>query len=145
MLPLNRGLSRALKTVRRTVFAPRYADAGPGLFSSSMVHLKAAASRKKGNKKTPCNLMQGVCGAPSGTRTQDPLIKSQLLSLVARTHGVTHSHLRCELWRGKNATGHTVPASPETEHLKMDTLLHLAFQLKHKIVKSSTFYLILYL
>ena len=27
------------------------------------------------------------CGAPSGTRTQDPLIKSQLLSLVARTHG----------------------------------------------------------
>jgi hypothetical protein len=27
----------------------------------------------------------------------------------------------------------------------MDTLLHLAFQLKHKIVKSSTFYLILYL
>ena len=26
-------------------------------------------------------------GAPSGTRTQDPLIKSQLLSLVARTHG----------------------------------------------------------
>ena len=75
MLPLNRGLSRALKTVRRTVFAPRYADAGPGLFSSPMVHLKAAASRKKANKKTPCNLMQGVCGAPSGTRTQDPLIK----------------------------------------------------------------------
>ena len=72
-------ISRALKTVRRTVFAPRYADAGPGLFSSPMVHLKAAASRKKGNKKTPCNLMQGVCGAPSGTRTQDPLIKSQLL------------------------------------------------------------------
>ena len=32
---------------------------------------------------------QGKCsyGAPSGTRTQDPLIKSQLLSLVARTHG----------------------------------------------------------
>uniref|UniRef100_UPI003FEF9E6A hypothetical protein n=1 Tax=Gemmiger formicilis TaxID=745368 RepID=UPI003FEF9E6A len=27
-------------------------------------------------------------GAPSGTRTQDPLIKSQLLSLVAHTHGV---------------------------------------------------------
>ena len=25
------------------------------------------------------------CGAPSGTRTQDPLIKSQLLSLVANT------------------------------------------------------------
>ena len=56
MLPLNRGLSRALKTVRRTVFAPRYADAGPGLFSSSMVHLKAAASRKKGNKKNTLQL-----------------------------------------------------------------------------------------
>ena len=91
MLPLNRGLSRALKTVRRTVFAPRYADAGPGLFSSPMVHLKAAASRKKGNKKTPCNLMQGVCGAPSGTRTQDPLIKSQLLSQMTQTKPILKS------------------------------------------------------
>ena len=27
-------------------------------------------------------------GAPSGTRTQDPLIKSQLLSLVANTNGI---------------------------------------------------------
>ena len=95
--------------------------------------------------KIALRFRKAIFGAPSGTRTQDPLIKSQLLSLVARTHGVTHSHLRCELWRGKNAKGHTVPASPETEHLKMDTLLHLAFQLKHKIVKSSTFYLILYL
>ena len=32
------------------------------------------------NKKTPRNFLRGVCfGAPSGTRTQDPLIKSQLL------------------------------------------------------------------
>ena len=41
------------------------------------------------NKKTPRNFLRGVYfGAPSGTRTQDPLIKSQLLSLVAHTHGV---------------------------------------------------------
>lgn len=32
------GISRALKTVRRTVFAPRDADAGRGLFDSRMGH-----------------------------------------------------------------------------------------------------------
>ena len=37
--------------------------------------------------KTALRFRKAVCGAPSGTRTQDPLIKSQLLSLVARTHG----------------------------------------------------------
>lgn len=70
MLPLNRGLSRALKTVRRTVFAPRYADAGPGLFSSPMVHLKAAASRKKGNKKYPATSCEVFCGAPCGSKPE---------------------------------------------------------------------------
>ena len=33
-----RGISHALKTARRAVFAPRYADAGPGLFDSCMGH-----------------------------------------------------------------------------------------------------------
>ena len=38
------------------------------------------------NKKTPRNFLRGVCfGAPSGTRTQDPLIKSQLLYQPANT------------------------------------------------------------
>ena len=86
---------------------------------SRWLGLKSAAKRKHSHKaaiimKKALRFRKAFFGAPSGTRTQDPLIKSQLLSLVARTHGVTHSHLRCELWRGKNAKDHTVPASPET-------------------------------
>ena len=36
-------------------------------------------------------LTNGPFGAPSGTRTQDPLIKSQLLSQVASSRGVENS------------------------------------------------------
>ena len=43
--------------------------------------------RKTAIKNTPQLLARYLFGAPSGTRTQDPLIKSQLLSLVAHTHG----------------------------------------------------------
>ena len=47
------GISPALKTARRAVFAPRYADAGPGLFDSCMGHhlrptpIKKRIQRKK--------------------------------------------------------------------------------------------------
>lgn len=40
----------------------------------------AAAFRITAIKKQPCTLCKAVSGAPSGTRTQDPLVKSQLLS-----------------------------------------------------------------
>ena len=40
-----------------------------------------------GKMKKALRFRKAFFGAPSGTRTQDPLIKSQLLSLVARTHG----------------------------------------------------------
>ena len=44
------------------------------------------------NKKTPRNFLRGVCfGAPSGTRTQDPLIKSQLLSQMTQTKPILKS------------------------------------------------------
>ena len=69
MLPLNRGLSRALKTVRRTVFAPRYADAGPGLFSSPMVH-QAPAFPENSNKKYPATSCEVFCGAPCGSKPE---------------------------------------------------------------------------
>ena len=48
-----RGISPDLKTARRAVFAPRYADAGPGLFDSCMGHhlrptpIKKRIQRKK--------------------------------------------------------------------------------------------------
>ena len=42
-----RGISRALKTARRAVFAPRYADAGPGLFDSRTGHLLHPTPIKK--------------------------------------------------------------------------------------------------
>ena len=42
-----RGISRALKTARRAVFAPRYADAGPGLFDSRTPLLLNMYNKKK--------------------------------------------------------------------------------------------------
>ena len=48
----------------------------------------AVPSKTYNKKKYPAASCEVFCGAPSGTRTQDPLIKSQLLSLVAHTHGV---------------------------------------------------------
>jgi len=47
-------------------------------------------------------------GAPSGTRTQDPLIKSQLLSLVARTHGALSSIHNCSSIGFLNSTIHPI-------------------------------------
>ena len=49
---------------------------------------QTAVPSKTYNKKYPAASCEVLCGAPSGTRTQDPLIKSQLLSLVACTHGL---------------------------------------------------------
>ena len=43
-----------------------------------MVH-QVSNIPKNSNKKQPYVYRKAVCGAPSGTRTQDPLIKSQLL------------------------------------------------------------------
>ena len=74
-----RGLSRALKTPHWGVFAPRYAERGA---RAVLVPDGAPIRSVPGNcnKKTPRNFLRGVYfGAPSGTRTQDPLIKSQLL------------------------------------------------------------------
>ena len=85
------GLSRALKTPHRGVFAPRYAERGARavLVPDGAPILNIPGN---GNKKTPRNFLRGVCfGAPSGTRTQDPLIKSQLLSQVASSRGVENS------------------------------------------------------
>ena len=39
-------------------------------------------------KETATIVAVSFVGAPSGTRTQDPLIKSQLLSQMANTNGV---------------------------------------------------------
>ena len=52
-----------------------------------MMHL-VTLSRKIATKKQPYAYRKAVCGAPSGTRTQDPLIKSQLLYLVTNSNGV---------------------------------------------------------
>ena len=38
--------------------------------------------------KKALHFRKAFFGAPSGTRTQDPLIKSQLLSQMANTNGV---------------------------------------------------------
>ena len=48
----------------------------------------AAASRIIAIKKEPYVFRKALLGAPSGTRTQDPLIKSQLLSQLTNTNGV---------------------------------------------------------
>ena len=108
------GLSRALKMSHRTPMAgPRLAvtasacvpwsgtyplrplrllrlassAAGGARLCSIPDGAPAGAFPKMAIKKQPYAYRKAVCGAPSGTRTQDPLIKSQLLSLVARTHG----------------------------------------------------------
>ena len=41
--------------------------------------------------KKALRFRKAIFGAPSGTRTQDPLIKSQLLSQVASSRGVENS------------------------------------------------------
>ena len=69
------GLSRALKTPHWGVFAPRYAERGArAVLVPDGAPVRSVPGNR--NKKTPRNFLRGVCfGAPSGTRTQDPLIK----------------------------------------------------------------------
>ena len=86
---LPRGLSRALKTPRRGVFAGR--DVGrPAravLAPDGAPSVRNVPGRR--NKKQPCVPARlFLFGAPSGTRTQDPLIKSQLLSQTTRTKAI---------------------------------------------------------
>ena len=47
--------------------------------------------RKTATKNTPQLLARYLFGAPSGTRTQDPLIKSQLLSQMTQTKPILKS------------------------------------------------------
>ena len=89
---MHRGLSRALKMPQWGIFSDRdvplayglaVTAAGGGrlhskLFSSPMVH-KRQFPQKHTIKKYLAASCEVFCGAPSGTRTQDPLIKSQLL------------------------------------------------------------------
>ena len=49
---------------------------------------QALLSHRRKHKKNALRFRKASFGAPSGTRTQDPLIKSQLLSLMARTKTV---------------------------------------------------------
>ena len=87
-LTFPRGLSRGLTKPHWGFVVGRYAKrpTRPVLVPDGAPVRSIPGNR---NKKTPRNFLRGVCfGAPSGTRTQDPLIKSQLLSLVAHTHGV---------------------------------------------------------
>ena len=69
---------RALKMPRTGIFPSGTQNGRHELFSSPMAH-QAPAFRKTAIKNTPQLLARYLFGAPSGTRTQDPLIKSQLL------------------------------------------------------------------
>ena len=63
-------------------------------YTSSSRHqwrTKLLLFRKTAIKNTPQLRARYLFGAPSGTRTQDPLIKSQLLSQVASSRGVENS------------------------------------------------------
>ena len=73
----HRGLSRALKTPH-WAFLPAGPAAGPSCSRHPMVH-QIEPSLKDRNKKRAAISCNAYFGAPSGTRTQDPLIKSQLL------------------------------------------------------------------
>ena len=66
-------------TVHWTVGTGRDTDRPDELFSSSDGAQTVATSRIIAIKKQPYTLCKTVSGAPSGTRTQDPLIKSQYL------------------------------------------------------------------
>ena len=83
-------LPRAKK--RRTgAFLPAGPAAGPSCSRHPMVH-QIEPSLKDCNKKRAAISCNAYFGAPSGTRTQDPLIKSQLLyqlsswCLIKQTH-----------------------------------------------------------
>ena len=82
--------SRSVVPLFFVISVPGNSPTGRGLFSSLMAHL-SAMSRETAIKNTPQLLARYLFGAPSGTRTQDPLIKSQLLSQVASSRGVENS------------------------------------------------------
>ena len=64
------GLSRALKTPHRGVFAPRYAEHGArAVLVPPMVH-PSAASRKIAIKKQPYVFRKAVCGAPFPSKNE---------------------------------------------------------------------------
>ena len=69
-----RGDPRALKTPHRGVFARR-----SGRRARAVRVPDVSLLCLQHNKKHPTSFKVGCLGAPSGTRTQDPLIKSQLL------------------------------------------------------------------
>ena len=75
----HRGLSRGLKTVHWTVFAGRDVrrPARAVLVPDGAPLVRSVPGCC--NKKTALRFRKAAPGAPSGTRTQDPLIKSQLL------------------------------------------------------------------
>ena len=58
-------ISRALKTARGAVFAPRDADAGPGLFDSRTGHLLKSVYKEKSTTSNEVVLF----GDPYGNRT----------------------------------------------------------------------------
>ena len=80
----HRGLSRGLRNA--ALWRSLRHCVPPPCSRHPMVH-QIEPSLKDCNKKRAAISCNAYFGAPSGTRTQDPLIKSQLLSLVARTHG----------------------------------------------------------
>ena len=59
---------------------------------------KVEAPRDVATKKQPYTLCKAVFGAPSGTRTQDPLIKSQLLYHLLRPHLAQGSYSAVFAW-----------------------------------------------
>ena len=64
------GLSRALKTPHRGVFAPRYAERGArAVLVPPMVH-PFAASREIATKKQPYAYRKAVCAAPCGSKPE---------------------------------------------------------------------------
>ena len=64
-------------------------DAGGKLSGGERQRITIARAILK-NARVALRFRKAIFGAPSGTRTQDPLIKSQLLSVTARTKAVVH-------------------------------------------------------
>ena len=75
------------RTVRWTVRTGRDARRPDVLFSSLAVH-QVLLSGRINIRKAPCHSSRALIGAPPGTRTLGPLIKSQLLSQLTNTNGV---------------------------------------------------------
>ena len=71
-------ISRALKTARGAVFAPRDADAGPGLFDSRTPLLLTMYNKKKEKSSTSCEVE--LFGDPYGNRTHVTAVKGPCLN-----------------------------------------------------------------